>query len=199
MTFEEFQKAIKDKSANVLPALEIPETENPIEGIAEPSLDEFLNMLIHLRNIRIGRLSIVRLTTAQNHITATFKPTRILKVFHAIKGKSATTPVYMQFNGDGGTNYCFGGNTSVSKITLSSTDTTSDESGKATIINEANKAKSMFWSQSRWTGLASAAPNLVTGVGGWENTESQVSSITLLPAGLETFAAGSYLIVYGVD
>ena len=200
MTFDEIQQLLKAGKADVLPVDPLPASDNLIDQQANPSFDEFLTMLMGLRTIRLGRLAIVAPLTAQDNITANFKPTKRLRIYFGVYGKSASTPVYIQFNGDTGTNYCFPSNTSITKINLSNTDNGVNERGIIDIMeNEAAKAKTLSWILNRWTGAASASPTSVTGVGGWENTTSQITSAKLSSASGQTFDKGSYLIVYGTD
>lgn len=203
MTQEELQQAIKSKETTVVPPEAPTDSANP-EKLSQPSLDEFLNTLMHLRTIRLSRLSIVKLGSAQTSINASFKPTRLLIVRLFITGKSATTPVVMQFNGDTGTNYLYNvtaNNASVSSITIDNASSTDDVWATIEIENVRENGKMIVYKAMRYTGVASGSATKVDGVGAWDNKTTQITSIQITPSagGGATFGAGSFIEVFGVD
>jgi hypothetical protein len=204
MIFEELQQAIKDKKVDIIPPGDIPESDNPIDKMSVPSFDEFLNTLIHLRTIRLGRLSIVKLPSAASVITAHFKPTRFLTIRIFITGKSASTPVVMQFNSDIGTNYIYNvtaNNPSSDSINLDNASSSDDIFTVAEIENTGDREKLVLYKSVRYTGSAAGSALRVDGVGVWENRTTQITSIQLTPTagGGTTFGAGSFIEVFGHD
>ena len=204
MTFDELQQAINNKHVQILPPDPATSADNPIDGQATPSLDEFLTTLMSLRNIRIGRLGYTKLPAAATSLAVNFKPTRFITVRVLIIGKSATTPVVIQFNGDTGTNYLYNvsaNNPSVNSITLDNASSTDDIWTVAEIENVRDRDKMVVYRTMRYSGAVSGSGTKGDGVAAWGNKTTQITSIQITPSagGGVTFDKGSFIEVFGHD
>lgn len=204
MTTEELQKALMDKQTQVLPPDTATPSDNPIEKQANPSFDEFLNMLMELRNFRFGRLGYNKLSAASASISVSFKPTRFLKIYVYITGKSASSPVVMQFNGDTNNDYLYnatGNNPSNSSINLDNVNSADNIWSVLEVENMVDQHKLILYKTMRYAGAVSGGSIIVSGVAAWGVATSQITSIQLTPSagGGVTFGAGSFIEVIGHD
>ncbi|MGH3117542.1 MAG: hypothetical protein ACRDQ2_10625, partial [Gaiellales bacterium] len=133
-----------------------------------------------------------------------------LQIRVRIAGYSGSSIARLRFNGDTGSNYSDKrqddagapvANTTTSGIRLAAASLSGAHGIMVCdVINVATRAKSLIGEGHSSSESAAAAPVLHRSAGVWQNTTSQINSVTLnVGSGGGNLLAGTEIVVFGID
>ncbi|MDQ3816115.1 MAG: hypothetical protein M3362_00305 [Acidobacteriota bacterium] len=138
----------------------------------------------------------------------TFSAKNILKIYIYINGRSASTGINLQFNGDTASNYIwrqsYGGGTYPSATTASAFSAIDITSGASSItfslieIFNIKDHQKFIWGRSYEYLVPDPIPiNIIDNAGVWKNETDYITSVKVLSDAAQTFGQNSRLIIYG--